>query len=169
MIIRFTEKLAKKLKLGPITKIDAQPTNPYIEWYTNYFIVYRVPYIIVTNAASLLTIVMHGRKISNHDLFQKQFISQLGDYLKEIDCELIFDRIIMSDMEPIVLSKTIDKSVSGTMIKMIFMLKLKLEANNLSPCNLTKHINSTNFNTIDFQEPIEAFKALKQTEFLNSI
>ena len=161
MIIRFTDKLAKKLKLGPITKIDDYTSNPYLEWYANYFTANRVQYIIVTNAASLLTIVMYGRGISDYGLFQEQFISQLGDYLKEIGCELIFDRIIKSDMGPTILSKNIDKSVTGSMTRMIYFLKFKLEANDMSPWDLTEYINTTNFNAIDFQEPIEAFKSLK--------
>ena len=160
MIIRFTDKLAKKLKLGPITKIDGHP-NPYLEWYANYFTANRVQYILVTNAASLLTIVMYGRGISDYDLFQEQFISQFGDYLKEIDCELIFDRIIIPDMGATILSKNIDKSVTGSMTRMIYFFKLKLEANDMSPWDLTEYINTTNFNAIDFQEPVEAFKTLK--------
>ena len=161
MIIRFTEKLAKKLKLGPITKIDNKPDNPYLEWYVNYFTANRVQYILVTNAASLLTIVLYGRGISDYGLFQKQFISQLGDYLREIDCEQISDRIIMSDMGPTILSKNVDKSVTGSMTRMIYFFKLKLEVNDMSPWDLTKYINTTNFNAIDFQEPNEAFKSLK--------
>ena len=63
MIIRFTEKLAKKLKLGPLTKIDVKPDNPYLEWYANSFIdADKVQYFIVTNADSLLSIVMRGRR-----------------------------------------------------------------------------------------------------------
>ena len=161
MIIRFTEKLATKLKLGPITKIDDQPTNPYLEWYANYFTANRVQYILITNAASLLTIVMYGRGISDRGLFQEQFISQLGEYLKEIGCKPIFDRIIKSDMGPTILSKNIDKSVTGSMTRMIYFLKLKLETNDMSPWDLMEFINTTNFNAIDFQEPIEAFKSLK--------
>ena len=107
---------------------------------------------------------MYGRGISDYGLFQEQFISQLGDYLKEIGCELIFDRIIMSDIGPTILSKNIDKSVTGSMTRMIYFLKFKLEANDMSPWDLTEYINTTNFNAIDFQEPVEAFKALKLDE-----
>ena len=161
MIIRFTEKLAKKLKLGPITKIDDKPDNPYLEWYANYFTANRVQYVMVTNAASLLTIVMYGRGMTDNDSFLKQVTSQLGDYLKEIDCELIFSRIIAPNFGMARLSKTADRSVLGTMKLMAEILKIKLEAVELCPMDLTEYINTNNFNAIDFQQPIEAFKALK--------
>ena len=163
MIIRFTDKLARKLKLGPITKVDDH-LNPYLEWYANYFTANRVQYILVTNAASLLTIVMYGRGIGDSGLFQRQFVSQLKEYLKDIDCELIFGRIIAPYISPTILSKTVDRSVIGSMNKMAEMVKVKLEFNDMSPWDLTVFLNTVNFNGIDFQEPIEAFMALKLDE-----
>ena len=160
MIFRFTEKMAKKLKLGPLTKIDDQPSNPYLEWYANYFFVDRMQIILVTNAASLLSIVMHGRGITNDDLFFKQFIDQLGDYLKEIDCELILHRIIAPKIGTAKLSKTTDRSILGSMNEMKKYIEVRY-MKDWSPMELTDLINDTYFNGVGFKKPRNVFKTFK--------
>ena len=164
MIIRFTEKLAKKLKLGPLTKIDVKPDNPYLEWYANSFIdADKVQYFIVTNADSLLSIVMRGRRIKNYDLFLKQFSSQLRDYLKEIDCELFFERIIAPNIDLAKSSKTVDRSVLGSMNEMKKIIEVRY-AKDWSPMDLTGLINDTYFNGVGFKKPRNIFKTLKPDE-----
>ena len=160
MIFRFTEKMAKKLKLGPLTKINDQPSNPYLEWYANYFIVDRMQIILVTNAASLLSVVMHGRKITNDALFFKQFMDQLGDYLKEIDCELIFHRIIAPKIGTARLSKTTDRSILGSMSEMKKHIEIRY-MKDWSPMELTGLVNDVYLNGIGSKKPRNVFKTLK--------
>ena len=103
---------------------------------------------------------MHGRKISNKDLFFKQFINQLENYLKEIDCELILHRIIAPKIGTARLSKTTDRSILGSMNEMKKHIAVRY-MKDWSPMELTGLINDTYFNGVGFEKPRYVFKTLK--------
>ena len=78
MVIRFTAKLSKKLKLGEITKVDRYP-GPYLEWYAHLFTFNRFQYILTTEANSLYTTMMYGRGIVDDNEYLQRFFSHLRD------------------------------------------------------------------------------------------
>lgn len=163
MIIRFTEKLSKKLKLGKINKIEKFP-GPYLEWYAHLFSFQRTQYILTTEASSLYTTVMYGRGIVDDNRFLQQFFSLLHEHLEYIDCRVIFERIIVPRSAQISLSKTINKSVIGSINDMVNMSKLMLERDDMSPFDLSGLINRTPFKYIEYQSPTDAFKGLQVNE-----
>jgi hypothetical protein len=77
MIIRFPEKLRKKLKPG---SISTEANSPY-------------------------TAVMDGRGIVEDNSFIQKFLSQLRGQLEDVDCRIIFERIIAPDTHRITMSK----------------------------------------------------------------
>lgn len=160
MIIRFTEKLSKKLKLGKITKVEKFPGS-YLDWYAHLFSFQRTQYIITTEANSLYTTVMYGRGIVDDNRFIQQFMSLLRDQLEDIDCQIIFERIIAPKSHLITMSKTINKSVLGSMNDMVSMSKLMLDRDDMGPLELAEMFNKTPFKYIEYQRPIDAFKGLK--------
>ena len=160
MILRFTGKLSKKLKTGPLTKIDEDP-GPYLDWYANLFTAQRYQYILVTEAKSLLSIVMHGGGVTDDDKFIKQFLSQLHEYLNDTGNRLIYERIIVPQTGVIKMSKTASKSVLGSMNDMINLSKIYLEDEELGPWDLMKMINRTPFKAINYDRPEEAFRKMK--------
>ena len=160
MILRFTGKLSKKLKIGPLTKIEEDP-GPYLDWYANLFTAQRYQYILVTEAKSLLSIVMHGGGITDDDKFIKQFLSQLSEYLNDTGNRLIYERIIVPKTGVIKLSKTASKTVLGSMNDMIHLSKIYLEDEDIGPWDLMKKLNRTPFKAIDYAYPVEAFRKMK--------
>jgi len=160
MILRVTEKLSKKLKTGPIKK-DKRDPGAFLEWYANLFTANRAQYILVTEAKSLLSIVMYGRGVVNDNIFISQFLSFLHEYLDEKGFRLIFERVIAPNSGRITMSKTASKSILGSMNDMVSMSKFTLQIEDVSPFDLTEMINKTPFKAIDYQSPLEAFGNLK--------
>lgn len=160
MILRFTGKLSKKIKTGSLTKIDEDP-GPYLDWYANLFTAQRYQYILVTEAKSLLSIVMHGSGITDDDKFIKQFLGELHEYLNDTGNRLIFERIIVPQTGVIKMSKTVSKSVVGSMNDIINLSKSYLEDEEIGPWDLMKMINRTPFKAIGYDRPEEAFRKMK--------
>jgi hypothetical protein len=160
MIIRFTEKLSKKLKIGPITKVLRDP-GPFLEWYANLFTANRTQFILVTEAKSLLSAVIYGRGVVDDNIFISHFLSFLREYLNEKGHRMIFERIIGPDSVQITLSKTVSKSILGSMNDMVSMSKFMSQREDVSPMDLTEFINRTPFKAIEHRSPLKAFGNLR--------
>jgi hypothetical protein len=160
MFIRFTDKLSKKLKLGRISRIEKYP-GPFLEWYAHLFSVQRTQYILVTKATSLYTVIMYGRGVVDDNIFLKQFFSFLREKMEEIEGRMIFERIIAPNSARITLSKTINKSVLGSINDMVNMSKFVVESEDMSPFDLSDFLNNTPFKFINYQSPLAAFKSMK--------
>lgn len=160
MIIRFTEKLSKKLKIGPITKVLRDP-GPFLEWYANLFTANRTQFILVTEAKSLLSVVIYGRGVVDDNVFISHFLSFLREYLDEKGHRLIFEQIIGPNSVQITLSKTVSKSILGSMNDMVGMSKFMSQRKDVSPMCLTEFINRTPFKAIDYKSPLKAFGNLR--------
>ena len=125
MIIHFTEKLNKKLKIGPLPKSE-KTTGDHLRWYATLFRAQRYQYILTTNAASLFSVVIPGQGITDEKLYLKQFLLCLRKLLTDMDCEMIYERAIVPHTSRIILSKTSDRSVLGSMNDMIYMCKFEI-------------------------------------------
>jgi len=68
MIFRLTQKMTKKVGLPPLQAVPLDK-NPFIDWTAHLFTAERVQYIIVTNTASLYSLVMYGRGITDDNRF----------------------------------------------------------------------------------------------------
>lgn len=158
MIIHLTDKLRKKLKIDPLSRVEKE-TGAYLRWYANLFTINRFQYILVTNSSSLFSVVMHGRGISDINSFHSEFLSTLRDYLSELDMRMIFERVIAPDSGNITLSKTIDRSVLGSMKDMVDMNKISVEeyGKEYSPWDMARLINETPFRTINYDHPFKVF------------
>ncbi len=85
----------------------------------------------------------------------------MREYLDEKGNRLIFERVIGPNSGQITMSKTISKSILGSMNDMVSMSKFTLQRKDVSPMYLTERINRTPFKAIDYQSPLEAFGNLK--------
>jgi len=159
MLIRFTDKLSKKLKIGPLTKVVDDPGR-YLEWYAHLFTANRYQYILVTEASSLFSIVMYGKGINHDGKFIEQLIDQLREYLEETENQVIFDRIIAPTLGAIMISKTSSKKVLGSMNDMVSLSKRVLEDEETIPWDLANFINRTPFKAIAYKTPTKAFREM---------
>ena len=159
MIFRLTQKLAKKVKLPPL---PAQPEgeNPFIDWTAHLFRAERAQYIIVTNTASLYSLVMYGRGITDDNDLIKDVLSFMREFMADDGCEFIYRRLISPHTARISLAKATNRHVIGSMNELIYESKLYLTERQLSPFETSQQINETLMSYLDYKNPREAFKAL---------
>lgn len=60
MIVRLTEKLAKKIKESGLVTLSAN-ANPFADWSARVFTADRAQYILITNTATLYSRVIYGK------------------------------------------------------------------------------------------------------------
>ncbi len=162
MLLRFTDKLSKKLKTGPLTKVDKDP-GPYLEWYAHLFTASRTQYILTTEAKSLFTVVMYGRGVTDDGVYLKHLTSLLREHVKDTGNRLIFERVIAPKTGIVTMSKTANRSVLGSMNDMVNMCKICIQLEEPSPWDLMELINRTPFKAIKYKNPAEAFRQMKLT------
>ncbi len=165
MLIRFTQKLSKKLKIGLLAETKDDP-GPFIEWYANVFNAEKAQYILITEAKSLLSIVIYGRGITNDTKFLKYWLDSTRDYLSEIGKRFVFEKIIGPHTEKFVYANTASKSILGSMNDMVSMSKFVLPTRDMSPLDLSQMINETPFKALEYQRPLDAFDKLQSIKLI---
>lgn len=160
MLLRLTDKLSKKLKTGPLTKVDKDP-GPYLEWYGLLFSVDRSQYILTTEAKSLFSVVMYGRGVTDEDIYLQHLFHHLREYMHCTGNRLIYDRVIAPRTGLITMSKTSSKAVLGSMNMMARLCASRLEGEEWSPWDLSECINKTPFKAIRKQYPKIAFQGME--------
>lgn len=156
MVLHFTEKLRKKLHVPELTQVDVSTPN-HLRWYANLFTAQRVQYILTTNAASLFSVVIHGRGLTDSSDYIRQFLVELGGHLDDLELRVVHERVIRPNSGEVNLAKTADRSVLGSMNDMVKLCKFKLEDGESSPWQLSKDLNETPFGAIGYNSPRDVF------------
>ena len=157
MILRFTKKLADKLKITP--KECELEVNPFEEWYAHLFIANRVQYIIFTNAYTLYSVIIPGKGILKIRDFIDAAFSSLEEMLKSDGLEMFMEYITLRT-EIVDVCKTNNRGILGSMNDMIFTAKVFITESELSLTEITKRINDTPLSYINYECPLSALKQL---------
>jgi len=163
MVFRFSQKLAKKIKLDLLDLDVSVPLseNKFLDWTAHLFAADHAQYIIVTNTFSLLSIIFHGRGITDERDFITQTLSMMRQYMHAESFELIFERIIVPNTRQIFMSKSSNRRVTGSMSKLIEIAKYYLLYDNISPYEAARRINEIPMSYLEHATPEEAFPRLK--------
>ncbi len=159
MIFHCTEKMRKKLHLPPLTQV-ADETGPHLRWYVNVFTAQRVQYVLTTNAASLLSVVLPGRGLTDGAAYQRAFLESLGTCLGELEQRLVFERVILPGSAAVVYSKTANRSVLGTMKEMAYECSYGMEYQGMDAGDVTRRLNKTPYTANKYKYPREVFASL---------
>jgi len=159
MVVHFTNKLREKLDLGEVTMTPVA-AGVHLRWYANLFRADRLQYILTTNAASLYSVVMFGRGITDSDLYIRHFLVALREQLEGANMQMIYKRCIAPYTGTITLAKTEDRSVLGSMNDMVKHSKHRLERGEVSPWELGEWINNTPFGALGYRYPRDVFAQL---------
>ncbi len=163
MIFRLTQKLGKKIKVSPSLCL-APDMNPFADWTANIFRVEHVQFIILTNSASLYSVMMPGRGITDDDKFVSLSLKSMREYMTHDGLDDIYLRHIAPDTQSISFSKTGDRRVLGSMNDLIFSAKVHMIEQGKSPFHASRDINHMPLSMINYGYPIEAFLALRNEE-----
>ena len=161
MIIRLTQKLAKKIKVN-LSKNLPLDENPFADWSAHLFTAQRAHYIIMTNARSLYSIVMHGGRITNDDKFVYGALFYLRELMTMDEALPLYHRYIVPATGRILFSRTCDKKVLGSMNDFIFQAKCVLSESMATPFDAAIQINKSPMSMLNHANPKEAFLSFIQ-------
>ncbi len=110
MIVRLSQKLAKKLKAAATDTLPLDE-NPYADWSAHLFTAGRTQYIIVTNTKSLYSVVMFGKGITNDSRFIERALSNIREFMEDDGQEFVYRRFIAPASGTIRFGKALNRSV----------------------------------------------------------
>jgi hypothetical protein len=160
MILRLSSKLAAKIKEPSLT-VAPPCTNPFLDWHCSLFIHNRAQYIIITNSSSLFSVFMHGAGNTNIDRFCDNMVYSLRSVLEQSGFSLIYDRIIIPSLNQMLFAKPNDQRIIGSMNELIFQARVFLDMEDLSPYELSHHVNKVIMGMIHYRTPQRAFAEMK--------
>lgn len=159
MIIRLANNLAKKVKEKNLPLLPADP-NPYADWTARLFMADRSQYILITNTASLYSVVIFGKGITNSNYLIHKMMDMLRDVMEKDGLRLIYEKQIAPQGGLFSFSKSSNRSVIGSMNDLVYQAQVCLEHDELSPYDLAFRLNEVPMSYLKYSHPREAFQHL---------
>jgi len=159
MIFRLSHKLAKKIKEAPTDSLPPD-SNPLADWSGHVFTGDRTQYILLTNTASLYSVVMSGRGITDDNEFLNRSLDGIREFMVEDGLEFFYQKFISPASGTVEFSKALNRSVTGSMNDMIYHATMWLVEVGLSTFETSLKLNEIPMSPLGYQDPRTALKAL---------
>lgn len=159
MILRVTQKLAKKIKVAPAAALPPHD-NPLLDWTANLFMVSRWQCIILTNSASLYSVVFPGKSVSNGQALVEQGMKALDDCLTRDGVLGLYDFEIAPSMGSVDFCKAGDKSVLASMNQLVFDAKWQLLKTGQPLSLVNQRLNRTPMSKLGWRYAFDKLLAL---------
>ena len=159
MIVRVSAKLGKKIHLSPDRVLPADE-SPFADWSAHLFTADRTQYILISNTASLYSMVMFGRGITDDCRFLDRITSYMGEFIRADGHEFIFERLITPCLGRVRFSKALNRSVIGSMNDLIYQAQLHLVEDVLSPFDVSFRLNEVPLSCLEHITPRNSFHHL---------
>jgi len=162
MIFRLTLKLSKKIGITPLQSLTRN-VHTLFDWSAHLFTAQRVQYIILTNTASLYSMVMYGRGITNDKQFIQGALTCMREFMTIDGNKNIFHKYIEHQAKEISFSRIVDRRVMGSMNDLIFQAKVHLNMGK-SPFDVSFLLNEAPMSYLKYGRPKDAFRELNSEE-----
>lgn len=163
MVIRLTQKLATKIGVAPTSVIALDP-NPFADWSGHLFTADRTQYVMLTNTASLYSAVLYGRGITDDGQFLNRGLGAIREVMVDDGLEFIYGRLVAPSTAKITFSKSLNRSVTGSINDLVNCAKAWLTEGELSPHDVSFKLNEMPMSAIGYAYPREALKASNSAE-----
>jgi hypothetical protein len=163
MIIRMTEKLARKLGEAR-ERGRALEANPYLDWTARLFTAERAQYILFTNTCSLFSVVIHGAGVCDLNALMNRSLAQLSDVMRSSGLELIYGRTIAPGTASLVVATAHSKAVTGSMNDLVNHAQGYLQDGEMSPWMLCARLNEIPMSMLSMSSPAEIFRTMRIPE-----
>lgn len=160
MIIRVSLKLGQKIHVAPTESLPMDP-NPFADWSASLFLADRIQYILLTNTATLYSVVMFGKGVVDDGVFIRQAVSCIGAVLKDDGHEFIFTRLVAPAAAAVTFSKAFDRSVTGSMNDLTYQAQGHIIEGLMSPHATSFRLNDAPMGSLKYDSPRERFMKMK--------
>lgn len=138
MILRLSQKLAKKIKVGKLTEMSLS-ANQFADWSGNVFNVGRTQHIILSNTKSLYSCLMLAQGVTNETVFIERALTTIREFLRYDEQSLDIQHITDDTTS---FAKALSRSVIGSTNDLIFGAKLLL-ADGIDCHEVARRLNET--------------------------
>lgn len=159
MIIRPTAKLAKKIKVNPQEVLPAT-SDPFVDWSARLFNVGRTQQVMLTNTASLYSVVMPGAGVTDLQSLMDRALEALAERLASDGLQDVYNVRILPAWRDASVSKALSQSVTGSMNDLEFTVNLVMYEEGLSRMEASQRINEMPMGSLKFASPGKAFAAM---------
>lgn len=159
LIFRVTQKLADKLKIAPTIALP-RAADPLTDWTANLFVANRSQYIIVTNSATLYSVIFPGRGITRPEHFIEGAYAAMIDQMLKDGCGDLFKERIVPAGNEVVFSKTGDRKLMGSINDLVHCAKADIKYGGDSPEETTAKIIEMPMGALNYAFPREEMRAL---------
>lgn len=160
MIFRPTQRLCKKIKGGPFS-IAPLHDNPYADWSARLFTANRTQHVLLTNTASLYSVLMPGRGITDEASFLDRSLEAMRHYMQDDALSLLFSKFIAPATGIASFHKPLSRSITGSMNELEYFAKVYLEEDQFAALDATTRLNNVPFSALGYANPREAFIRLE--------
>ena len=134
--------------------------NPLLDWTANLFMVSRWQCIILTNSASLYSVVFPGKGVPNEHALVEQGMTALDDCLTRDGILGLYEFGIAPAIDSVRFCKAGNKSVLASMNQLIFQVKCDLlEIGHPLPL-VNRRLNRIPTSTLKYHYAVDALLAL---------
>ena len=165
MIFRLCQKLAKKIKVAPPESLPLG-SNAFADWSARLFTADRSQYIILTNTASLYSVVLFGRGVADVSQFVRRVRGSLREHMEDDGQEPIYRQFVSPATRTVRFSKALNRSVDGSMSNLVHHAKFWLTEGGLSPHDTSFRLNEIPMSPLRYQNAREVFVAMKAGQSL---
>jgi hypothetical protein len=160
MILRITQKLAAKVKIPRVGALPQDP-NPFADWTAALFTAARAQYVLFTNTVSLYSVISHGAGITTAERLIDRGTSCIRESMIDDGLELAYLQHVASSTASVRFSKTLSRSVTGSMNDMIAHAKFWLADGELSPWNAACRLNEIPMSALGYRNSREKLWTLE--------
>lgn len=132
MLFRLSQILATKIKVGNLRDMPPDP-NPYADWSCHLFTVKRTQYIILSNTASLYSVVMLGEGITDSLRFVAEAVTHIQKFMEDDGQAFVHQRFLAPATNTAAFAKAWNRSVTGSINDLIRFAKYGLDEREVPP------------------------------------
>jgi len=140
MILRLSQKLAKKIKVTQLAELPLDE-NPFADWSCHVFPVGRTQYIIVSNTASLYSCVMYGSGITDDNRFIVRVLDLLREFMEDDGEADIYQQHVAPSSGTIQFAKALNRKVTGSMNELVTAATFRLIDGDVAPHEVGFRLN----------------------------
>jgi hypothetical protein len=165
MILRLSQKLAKKIKAGKLSELPLDE-NPFADWSCHVFTADRTQYIIVCNTASMYSCVMYARGIGNDSQFIQLVLDLIREFTDDDGEAETYQQHIAPASGSIQFAKALNRSVTGSINELVMTAGIYLTEHDMAPHDVGFKLNDFLLSAIaaegdhGYGKPKEAFRRL---------
>jgi hypothetical protein len=141
MILRLSQKLAKKIKVGKLVEMPLAE-NPFADWSCHVFTADRTQYIIVCNTASMYSCVMFGKGIVDDGKFIARALTTIREFMEDDGEQFAYRKFIKPETETVNFAKALNRSVIGSINELVMVAEIHLIENEMAPHEVGFKLNA---------------------------